>query len=210
MVINKVDRPTSRVNEVETEILDLFLTLEASESQLDYPLVYASAKEGWVVTEWPAKEGDSNDRNMNSLFDLIVKHVPPPQADPSSPFSMLVTQLESDAYVGKCYLGRVSSGTIRVGDPLKAIDEKGKQTDSGRVLKLFQRNGTDRVSVEEACAGDIVTVAGLTNASVNSTLCHLTVKEPIQVRRKAFTMLHTITKTNYHRRLFPSIRQRFQ
>jgi GTP-binding protein len=166
---------------VETEILDLFLTLEASEEQLDYPIVYASAKEGWAVTEWPM-DASKRQPTMSPLFDLIIKHVPPPQADPGSPFSMLVTQLESDAYVGKCYLGRVSSGTVRVGDQLKALDELGKQTDAGRVIKLFQRNGLDRVTVDEAGAGDIVTIAGFSNASVNSTLCHPAINEPIKVR----------------------------
>jgi GTP-binding protein len=174
VVINKADRPTARIAEVEEEVLELFINLNANEQQLDYKTLYASAKDGWAVESADdvvrIMEGKSKG-DMKSVLDLILNEVPPPSFDRNLPFSMLVTQLESDAYVGKCYLGRISSGVIKVGDRMRALNSDGAVSGEGKVVKLFTRNGLERVSVDEAGAGDIISIAGLSSATVNSTLC---------------------------------------
>ena len=177
VIINKCDRPSARVDEVESEILDLFLSLDASDAQLEYPVVYASAKAGWASRNGPLAAGEQG--SMKPLLDLILEHTAPPDVDLSSPFSLLVTQLETDSFVGRCLLGRLASGTIKIGDKIKALDENGALLEEGRVLKLFSRSGTTRTSIEHAIAGDIISVAGLSKCSVNATLCHEDVTEPI-------------------------------
>ncbi|ORX91615.1 small GTP-binding protein [Basidiobolus meristosporus CBS 931.73] len=174
VVINKVDRPTARTAEVDSELLDLFMTLGANDDQLEYPIVYASGKDGWAVEN----VGDEP-QNMNPLFDLILDRVPSPNVDRSSPFSMLVTQIESNPYLGKCFLGKITSGTIKVNDRLHALDPEGNVTDEARVTKLFTRTGLEQIIVDEAGAGDIITIAGVKNATVNSTLCNPEVVTPL-------------------------------
>lgn len=187
VIVNKVDRPTARLHEVESEILDLFLTLEANDDQLSYPLLWASAKQGWASTELPSSSNPADDaermkQGVQPLLDLILSHIPPPRVQPDQPFSMLVTQLEHDSFVGKCLLGRVQSGCIRVGDTVSALDEAGTRiAEAARVVKMFQRRGLERVAVEEATAGDIVALAGIPMASVNSTICAPSVTAPIPV-----------------------------
>ena len=177
VIVNKADRPTARLDEVESEILDLFLNLDANDEQLAYPLLLASAKEGWAVRD--AK--DPKDAGMVPLLDLILEHVPAPKVDRAKPFSMLVTQLESDPFVGKCLLGRIQSGQVRVGDMVRALAEDGQVSAEGRIVKLFQRKGLERQAIEEAGAGDIVSIAGLPTATVNATVCAPAVIEPIKV-----------------------------
>ncbi|KAF9586768.1 hypothetical protein BGW38_000019 [Lunasporangiospora selenospora] len=174
VVINKVDRPTSRVDEVDGMLLDLFGSLGASDEQMDYPLIYASAKEGWAVRSMD----DARD-NMRPLLDLIVDHVPAPKVNREETFKMLVTQIDSNPYLGKCFLGKIAAGTLKIGDKMQALDREGKQTESGRVTKIFVRRGLEMIPVTEAGAGDIVTVTGVANATVNSTLCDLSVTEPL-------------------------------
>ena len=176
VVFNKVDRDTARVHEVDSELLDLFLTLNANDQQLDYPQLFASAKDGWAVMDL----GKDKKQDMKPLFDVILKHVEPPKVNRKLPFSMLVTQLESDPYVGKCYLGRIQTGHVRVGDRIHAMNEKGETIQEAKVLKLFSRSGLERESVEEAAAGDIVTIAGLDKPTVNSTLAHVGMREAIK------------------------------
>ncbi|KAF9939868.1 hypothetical protein BGZ65_009111 [Modicella reniformis] len=174
VVLNKVDRPTSRVDEVDGMLLDLFGSLGATDEQMDYPLVYASAKEGWAT-----RGMDEPRENMRPLLDLIVNHVPVPKVDRSDSFKMLVTQIDSNPYLGKCFLGKITGGTIKIGDKMQALNPEGKQTESGRVTKIFVRRGLEMIPVNEAGAGDIVTIAGVANATVNSTLCDLSVLEPL-------------------------------
>ncbi|KAF9436484.1 hypothetical protein BGZ76_003811 [Entomortierella beljakovae] len=174
VVLNKVDRPTSRVDEVDGLLLDLFGSLGASDEQMEYPIVYASAKEGWAT-----RGMDEPREDMKPLFDLIVSHVPSPKVDRTDTFKMLVTQIDSNPYLGKCFLGKIAGGTIKIGDRMQALDPEGKQTESGRVTKIFVRRGLEMIPVNEAGAGDIVTLAGVANATVNSTLCDLSVLEPL-------------------------------
>ncbi len=165
VVINKVDRPTARVGEVENEIFDLFVNLDATDAQLDYTTVYASGRSGWASAV-PATEGT----DMKALFEAIVDRVPHPKVDLDAPFQMLVTQIESDHYFGKCLIGRITSGSIKAGDQVKALDEEGKEIENVRVLKVLRRRGMNRFVVDQAFAGDIVSIAGFSNGTVNTTL----------------------------------------
>eukprot|EP00461_Guttulinopsis_vulgaris_P002722 UN02723 len=166
VVINKIDRPSARLGEVEDEIFETFINLEATDEQADYPVLYASGKSGYANLDSTKREGD-----MHPLLQTIVEHIDPPKVDQTAPFSMLVTQIESDAFFGKCLIGRVQSGTIKPGDPVKALDEEGKVIENTKILKILRRRGMNRFVIDEAVAGDIVSVAGFTQATVNSTLC---------------------------------------
>ncbi len=136
VVLNKVDRPTSRVDEVDGLLLDLFGSLGATDEQMEYPIVYASAKEGWAT-----RSMDEPRENMKPLFDLIIDHVPAPKVDRSDSFKMLVTQIDSNPYLGKCFLGKITGGTLKIGDKMQALNPEGKMTESGRVTKIFVRRG---------------------------------------------------------------------
>ncbi|KAJ1910484.1 hypothetical protein IWQ60_010629 [Tieghemiomyces parasiticus] len=188
VVFNKVDRATARIDDVDNEIMELFMNLGATEEQMDYPMVFASGKQGWAVDSREACDaaiecvtaGKPPKADMIPLLDRILAHVPPPQADPEKPFSMLVTQIDANPYLGKCFLGRISDGTVRVGDRFHALDpETGAVTDDNKISKLFLRVGVEQIVIEEAGAGEIVTIAGIQNAGVNSTLCHPSVTEPL-------------------------------
>lgn len=138
--------------------------------------MYASAKQGWA-SESLDKKTDS----ISPLLDKILSFVPAPKGNRSDPFSMLITQVESDPYVGKCYLGKIQSGTLKVGDKVKAIDGDRKQISEGKCQKIFLRQGLKQISINEAGAGDIVSIAGLENAMVNQTICDPIVEEPLPV-----------------------------
>jgi GTP-binding protein len=175
VVINKADRHTARFGEVENEIFDLFASLAQSDDQLEYPVVYASAREGWAV-----RSMEDQKTNMQPLFDQILETVPPPLIDTEQPFRMLTTQIESNSFLGRLLLGKIKSGRLRVGDPLHALDAEGRSFENARVLKIFMRHGIEQLSVNAAAAGDIVSVAGFSTASVNSTLADPAVTEPIK------------------------------
>jgi GTP-binding protein len=166
VLINKVDRSDARTQAVHNEIFDLFAVLDASEEQLDFPTLYASGRNGWAVADL-----DHPHENLNALFDLIVRHVPPPTANPDAPFSMLVTTLESDPYVGRVLTGRIHSGTARINMPLKAISRDGRIIEQGRLTKLLAFRGLERRPIEEAMAGDIIAIAGLAETTVADTIC---------------------------------------
>jgi GTP-binding protein len=174
VVINKVDRPDQRAHEVHDEVFDLFAALDADEHQLDFPTLFASAKQGWASTD-PAQHG----RDMAPLFDLIVRHVPRPVADPAGPFRMLATTLEANPYLGRLLTGRIEAGVVRPNMPVKAIARDGALIEQGRITKILGFRGLDRVPIEEAEAGDIVAVAGLSTATVADTICDPTVEQPL-------------------------------
>jgi GTP-binding protein len=174
VVINKVDKPDQRAEEVLDEIFDLFAALDADEHQLDFPHLYASAKQGWAVREL----GDPT-TDMAPLFDLIVAHVKPPVADVSGPFRMLATTLESNPYLGRLLTGRIESGVIRPNQAIKALSRTGEVVEQGRISKILAFRGLERQPVEEAEAGDIVAIAGLTKATVADTLADPLVETPI-------------------------------
>lgn len=170
VVINKVDRPTQRVGEVETETFDLFADLDASDDQLDFPMVYASGKDGWA-TMCPDEGVDGKGEDMKPLFELIVDHVPAPPVREDEPFQMLATQIFSNQFFGKCLVGRISAGKVKVGDTVKALSPSGELLENTRIVKLIAFNGLNQEFVEEAHGGHIVAVAGFKNASVGHTLC---------------------------------------
>ncbi len=174
VVINKVDRPDARVQQVHNEIFDLFAALDASDEQLDFPTLYASGRAGWAVADLAAPRED-----LRALFDLILSHVPPPKADPSQPFAMLVTTLESDPYLGRVLTGLIHSGTARVNMPVKALSHDGKVIEATRLTKLLAFRGLERKPTEEAEAGDIVAIAGFAEATVADTLCAPEVTEAL-------------------------------
>ncbi len=173
VVINKIDRPDERHNDVLNEIFDLFAGLDATDEQLDFPVLYGSGRDGWMATD-PA--GPKED--LKPLFELILKHVPPPVAE-EGPFRMLATTLEADPYLGRILTGRIISGTLRPNQTIKAISREGKLIETTRVTKVLAFRGLERTSVDLVEAGDIVAIAGVTEATVADTLCDPTVETPI-------------------------------
>jgi GTP-binding protein len=174
VVINKVDRPDARPVEVVNEVFDLFAALDASEEQLDFPILYGSAKEGWMAA---APEGPK-DRGMMPLFDLVVRHVAPPTVEDGA-FRMLGTILEANPYLGRIVTGRISSGAVKPNQTVKVLDRNGNLIEEGRLTKVLAFRGLERTGVEEASAGDIVAVAGLPEATVSHTICAPEVTFPL-------------------------------
>ena len=173
VVINKIDRPDERHIEVVNEVFDLFAALDASEEQLDFPILYGSAKQGWMA-EKPEGPRDT----MAALFDLVVKHVPPPIVE-DGPFRMLVTTIEANPFLGRVLTGRVRSGKVKANQAVKALSRDGKIAEQGRISKVLVFRGLDRVPSEEGEAGDIIAISGLTTATVADTICDPAVSEPI-------------------------------
>src|SRR5665648_948697 len=173
-VINKVDRADARPTEVVNEVFDLFAALDASEEQLDFPILYGSAKEGWMA----ASPDGPKDAGMRPLFDLVVEHVPEPAVE-DGPFRLLGTILEANPYLGRIVTGRITSGSIAPNQSVKVLDHDGKLVEQGRVSKVLAFRGLERVALDEAVAGDIVSLAGLPNATVAHTICAPEVMEPL-------------------------------
>jgi|TARA_R110002072_G_scaffold15856_41_gene62979 GTP-binding protein len=174
VVVNKIDRSDARPDEVLDECFELFLSLDANDEQLDFPSLWASGRDGYASADKDARSGD-----LDPLFKLIVDHVPAPGLDPDGPFSFLATLLDRDNFMGRVLTGRIQSGTVRVNDPIHAIDVDGKVVEVGRATKLMSFDGLDRVPVETAVAGDIIALAGLEKATVSNTVADPSVKEPI-------------------------------
>ncbi len=174
VVVNKIDRSDARASEVLDEVFDLFVNLEANDEQLDFPVLYASGRQGYASTDIDARDGD-----LIPLFKTIVSHVPEPDLDPDGAFAMLATLLDRDPFLGRILTGRIESGRLEVGMPIRALDVNGTVVESGRATKVFAYNGLDREPVLHAQAGDIVAIAGLTDATVSNTLCDPTVSVPI-------------------------------
>ncbi|MBM3569379.1 MAG: translational GTPase TypA [Alphaproteobacteria bacterium] len=174
VVINKVDRHDARPIETQNAVFDLFAALEASDRQLDFPTLFASSRQGWAAE---APDGPKTD--LAPLFELILRHVPEPAADPAAPFSMLVSILEADPYLGRILTGRVLSGAIRANAPVKVLTRDGVQRELGRPNKLLAFRGIERQAVEQVEAGDIVALAGLEQATVSDTICDLAVTAQI-------------------------------
>ena len=166
VVINKVDRPDARPEAVHNEIFDLFALLDANEQQLDFPTLFASGREGWAVAELNQPR-----RDLAPLFELILRHVPPPVAEKEAPFAMLATTLDYDPFLGRVLTGRIHSGIARLNMPLKALARDGRVIEQARLTKLLAYRGLERRPVEEAEAGDIVAIAGLQSTTVADTIC---------------------------------------
>jgi GTP-binding protein len=173
VAINKVDRSDARPAVVASEVFDLFAALDATEEQLDFPVLYGSAKEGWM-----AQSVDGPKESMAPLFDLILQHVAPPTVD-DGPFRMLGTILEANPYLGRIVTGRISSGSIKSNQAVKVLDRHGRMVEQGRVSKVLAFRGLERVPIDEGNAGDIVSIAGLPLATVAHTICAPEVTEPL-------------------------------
>lgn len=174
VVINKLDKPDQRANEVLEETFDLFVSLDANEEQLDFPVLYASGRSGWA-----SKELDGPRENLNPLLDMIIDQVKPAEFDKSKPFAMLSTLLYADSFLGRSLVGRISQGTAKANQRIKAINLQGEKVDEGRLTKIFRYEGTKKVTIDVGEAGDIVVIAGLEKANVADTICDLDVNEPI-------------------------------
>jgi GTP-binding protein len=177
VVVNKVDRPDERIQEVLDEVFDLFVSLEATDEQLDFPVLYASGRNGYASLDPARREG-----TLAPLFETIVSHVPEPSADPDGPFKFLVTLLDRDNFLGRILTGLVFSGSVRTNMPIHALDPEGKIVETGRASKIMAFRGLERMPVEEAHAGDIISIAGLTTATVANTICDPTVTEPLHAQ----------------------------
>jgi GTP-binding protein len=177
VVVNKIDRQDGRAQEVLDEVFDLFVSLDATDEQLDFPVLYASGRNGYASEDMEAREGD-----LTPLFQKIVEHVPPPAADIDGPFKFLVTLLDRDNFLGRILTGLVASGTIKVNMPIHALDNDGNIVETGRASKIMAFRGLERVPVEEARAGDIISIAGLTTATVSNTIADPSVTEPLHAQ----------------------------
>ncbi len=176
VAINKIDRPDERHLEVLEEIFDLFIALDATPEQLDFPVLYGSAKQGWM-SEKP--EGPKDD--LGPLLDKVVEYVKPPKVE-GGPFRMLVTTIERNAFLGRILTGRIFSGSVKAGDAIHSLGRDGKEVEKGRVSKVLAFRGLERTPVDSAEAGDIVAIAGLETTTVADTLAIPSVNEPLPSR----------------------------
>jgi GTP-binding protein len=165
VIINKVDRPDSRIDEVLNEIYELFFNLDATNEQLEFPVLYASGRNGWC-----AKELSDERKDLAPLFSTVLDYIKPASYDQDASFAMLVTLLESDKFLGRILTGKVYQGVAKVNSDLKVLDLDGKIIERGRLTKLLSFSGLKRIPVEEAVAGDIIAIAGLEEASVSNTI----------------------------------------
>ncbi|MBA8756760.1 MULTISPECIES: translational GTPase TypA [Wolbachia] len=165
VIINKVDRPDSRIDEVLNEIYELFFNLDATNEQLDFPVLYASGRNGWC-----AKELSDERKDLSPLFSTVIDYIKPSVYNQNAPFAMLVTLLESDKFLGRILTGKVYQGIAKVNSDLKVLDLDGKVIERGRLTKLLSFSGLKRIPVEQAVAGDIIAIAGLEEASVSDTI----------------------------------------
>jgi GTP-binding protein len=177
VVVNKIDRPDARALEVLEEVFDLFVLLEANDEQLDFPVLYASGRNGYAGLTEDVREGD-----LSPLFETIVSNVPAPSADPDGPFKFLVTLLDRDNFLGRILTGLVFSGSVKTNMPIHALSPDGKVVETGRASKIMAFRGLERVPVDEAVAGDIISIAGLTTATVADTIADTTVSEPLHAQ----------------------------
>jgi len=176
VAINKVDRPDARVTEVVNEVFDLFAALDATDEQLDFPILYGSGKNGWM-----GNSEAENDKGMTPLFELVLKHVAPPVVE-DGPFRLLGTILEANPYLGRIITGRIASGSVKPNQAVKVLSRDGKTIETGRISKILAFRGLERQPIELAEAGDIVAIAGLTKGTVADTFCDLTAEVPIQAQ----------------------------
>jgi GTP-binding protein len=176
VAINKVDRPDGRATEVLNEVFDLFAALDATDEQLDFPILYGSGKNGWMGVS-----PDDNGNGMKPLFELVLKHVAPPVVE-EGPFRLLGTILEANPYLGRIITGRIASGTVKPNQSVKVLSRDGKTVETGRISKILAFRGLERVPLDIAEAGDIVAIAGLTKGTVADTFCDPVVEAPIQAQ----------------------------
>lgn len=177
VAINKVDKPDARTQEVINEVFDLFAALDATDEQLDFPILYGSGKQGWMAD---SPEGPQ-DQGLAPMYDLILKHVPEPTVE-EGPFRMIGTLLEANPYLGRIITGRVTSGSAKPNQTIKVLSGDGSTVETGRISKILAFRGIERQPIEEAVAGDIVSIAGLVKGTVADTFCDPSVTEPIKAQ----------------------------
>ena len=177
VVINKADKADARVDEVLDEIFDLFVSLNANDQQLDFPVLYASGRNGWAV-----KEMTDEKKDLSPLFQLILDYVPEPSCDLIAPFSMLATTLEANKFIGRLLTGKIQTGTLHVNDTVKVLNGENQELERVRISKILAYRGLERVALEEAHAGDIVAVAGIVKGTVADTICALDVNQSIKAQ----------------------------
>src|SRR5687767_8994082 len=174
VAINKIDRPDARHVEVVNEVFDLFAALDATDEQLDFPILYGSGRDGWMAD----KPEGPKDQGLAPLFELVMKHVPAPTVH-EGPFRMIGTILEANPYLGRIITGRITSGSIKPNQAVKVLGADGKTIETGRITKILAFRGIERTPLEEADAGDIVAIAGLTKGTVADTFCDPSVETPL-------------------------------
>ena len=194
VVVNKIDRPGARPDWVIDQVFDLFDKLGATNEQLDFPIVYASALHGYASLDDSAREGD-----MTPLYEAIMKHVSPPDVDRDGPFQMRVSQLDYNNFVGLIGVGRIQRGTVRTNMPVSVIDRHGKKR-QGKVLQVLGFLGLERIEVEEAEAGDIVAISGVSELAISDTICALDVPEalpPLTVDEPTISMTFQVNNSPF-------------
>lgn len=177
VAINKIDRPDGRHAEVINEVFDLFANLDATDEQLDFPILYGSGRNGWMALN---PEGPQ-DQGLAPLFDLVLKHVPAPKVA-AGPFSMIGTILEADPFLGRIITGRIHSGSVKSNQPVKVLGQDGTLLETGRISKILAFRGIERQAIDEAHAGDIVAIAGLSKGTVADTFCDTSVSVPLEAQ----------------------------
>lgn len=177
VVINKIDRSDQRAEEVLDEIFDLFTSLDATDEQLDFPVIYASGRSGWAVDDLTKPR-----ENLHVLFDTVIKHVEAPSLDEDAPFSMIVTTKEYDSYLGKILTGRVESGSISINTAIKVLSHDGQLVENKRITKMLTFQGLERIPVDHAKAGNIIAIAGLEKANVSDTIADLEIEKALKAQ----------------------------
>ena len=186
VVLNKIDRPDARPQEVLNEVYDLFIDLDATEDQIEFPVLYTNAREGWAANEMGTKGED-----LRPLFDAIHEHVSPPRGNPAAPLQMLVANLDASDYLGRIAIGRIFNGTVKLNDPVTVIKLDGSFQNT-KVTKLFAFDGLKRVEIEQAAAGDIVCLAGIDDITIGETIAdqeHRMGMPPIAVDEPTVSMI---------------------
>ena len=177
VAINKIDRPDARHVEVINEVFDLFAALDATDEQLDFPILYGSGRDGWMAE---SPEGPK-DQGLAPMFDLVLKHVPEPTVH-EGPFRMIGTILESNPFLGRIITGRIESGSLKPNQPVKVLHQDGSVLENGRVTKILAFRGIERQPIDEAHAGDIVAIAGLSKGTVADTFCDPSINTPMKAQ----------------------------
>ncbi|MFC7292476.1 translational GTPase TypA [Hirschia litorea] len=176
VAINKIDKPERRPDGVIDEVFDLFASLDATDEQLDFKVLYGSAKNGWMATDYNEPTED-----MAALFDMVIDHVPEPKTE-EGPFRLLATTISADNFLGRVLTGRIASGTVKPNQTIKALSRDGTLIEQFRVSKVLAFRGLERSPIDEGVAGDIVSITGMSKATVADTLCDPAVSEPIQAQ----------------------------
>ena len=176
IVVNKVDRPNARPYEVVDEVLDLFIDLDATDDQLDTPVIYASGRDGWATAEYNPEQPN---KDLTALFELIINHIPCPKCDDDGPFQMLVSNIDYDEYTGRIAVGKIERGSVKTNQPLSICNVHNDKVRQGKAVKLFTYEGLKKAPAEVVGAGDVVAISGIADINIGDTVCDLNNPEPL-------------------------------